>query len=142
MTSNFFLFVAMIALVTGSAFGNAGSITNTDCEKLVGTWEGSHTDKETGVHTDYEATHDGDGSFAAKITIYEPGKPVQIENQKGRWRCRGNVFHTSHVDNNGEKHHYQYRILEITSSYKKYQNFYGDQLGPVFEATRKNGHNK
>ncbi len=132
MKSTIVLFIFAFIAMSQSAMSKESK----PCELLVGTWEGEHDVEASAIHTKHRATLKRDGGFSASIEIIEPEKPKRVETQRSKWVCQGEVFATSTINNNGEESVYRYRILEMNPGYMKYQNFFQEQLGPVFEAQK------
>lgn len=106
------------------------------CDNLPGVWVGSHEPKSSDVFISYKVELEAGGRFMAYLTNISASAHKRQETQIGVWSCKDDVFSTVSRSSLGKDLAFRYRVLEMTRSYMKYQNFSDKKPGPIFEADR------
>jgi hypothetical protein len=131
--------VSAVLMACASNSPESSLVSNEDiCEALPGVWEGAYEPESSGASISYQFELEPSGRFSALGVHTSPDGKKQKERQIGVWKCKGNVYVTKARNSSGKGMVYQYRVLEISQNHMKYQNFMGENNGPVFEARRTN----
>lgn len=107
-----------------------------NCQNLLGSWEGSYTYPSNGVTNKYKITFNDDHTSSEVITLKAPNNSLMNHQQKGTWTCDGNKFTITVLAQTGDKVSNQYQFLEMTTNQQRFQHYFKDVLGPIFDLKR------
>jgi hypothetical protein len=98
----FILFVFVSIILSFMSIGLAyPQNMDSDANKLIGTWFGTH--KQSNVEGDIQtiSTFFSNGTFFAKFRIIQNNRPVHEQNELGTWELKDNrqiIIITTHID--------------------------------------------